>query len=112
MVEKVETSELTSSNCSAKLCEDVAFAKDLDFDAFNFDVRSAVLAEEDFVADSERHLSPVAAFQQPAGASGDDFATLRFFASGIRKNDSASRGFFRVNGLDNNAIIEGIQSHL
>jgi hypothetical protein len=97
---------------SAKLCEDVAFAEDLNFDAFDFDVRSAVLAEEDFIADGQGHLSPLAAFQQTSGAGSDDFATLRFFASGIRKNDSASCGFLCVNWLDNNAIIEGIQSHL
>ncbi len=111
MVERAETSELTSSNCSAKLGEDIALAKNFDFDAFDFDVRSAVFSEQDFVADCDRHFSAVATFQQTAWANCRDFATLRFFASSIRQDDSTSCFFFSIDRLDNNAIIKRFQSH-
>ena len=49
--------------------EDVAFAEDFDFLAIDFDFGSAVLAEEDFIADDHAHCRAVAAFEQPTGTA-------------------------------------------
>jgi hypothetical protein len=91
--------------------QDVAFAKNLDFDTIDFDVSSAVLAEQDFVTNANGDSTSFATFEQAAWANCSDSSTLWLFASGVRKNDSTSGGFFSVQWLDNYAIVERIQCH-
>jgi hypothetical protein len=96
---------------STKLGENIAFTKNLDIDTFNFDVGSAVLAEQNFVANANADSTTLTTVEQSARANCHDFATLRLFASSVRQNDSASSGFFGVDRFNNNAIVKWVQSH-
>src|SRR5262245_16866826 len=89
------------------LGQDVGFSKDLDVFAVDFDVRSAVLAVDHFVADADGELAALAVFQQLAGANGDDLAALGLFLGGVGQHDAASGALFGFDGLDNDAVIEG-----
>ena len=70
--------------------EDVTFAEDFDFLTIDFDFGSAVLAEEDFIADDDTDGRAIAAFEQPTGADSQHAAALRFFLGGIGQVNPAS----------------------
>ena len=94
-----------------ELRQDIALAKDLDFDTIDFDFSSAVFAEQNFVTNSDADCASFATFKQSSRADSSDRTALWFFASGIRQNDSASSFFFSIQWLNNNTIIERVQCH-
>src|SRR4029077_1505951 len=68
-----------------QLRQNIALAQNLDVFPIDFDVRSAVLAEQDLVADDDAHLAPVAGVEQSPRPHGLHFPALRFFLRGVRK---------------------------
>src|SRR5262249_17844268 len=89
--------------------EDIVGAEDLVFLAVEFDLGSAVFADEDAVAllNFERDL--LAVVIGLAGAEGDDNAFGRLFFSGIRNDDATFFDFFLFGGFDEDAIAERFQ---
>jgi len=74
----------------------------IDKDVFNtvdFDCRTAVLREKDFIAFFDIERNGFAIVILLASAQGDDFRLLRFFFSRIRNNDSATDLFIFLNAL-------------
>jgi hypothetical protein len=89
-----------------ELGENIALAKDLVFNAIDFDFASAVLAENHLVpnADAQRRADTV--IEQFAWSDGDDFAPLWLLFGAIRQKDTTGSGFFGFERLDNDTIIE------
>ncbi len=86
--------------------EDFGFAEDFYFVAFQLDVGAGVFAVDHFVADGNRDAAALAAFEQLAGADGNDFAALRFFLGGVGQHDAAGGAFFGFDGFDDDTIIQ------
>jgi hypothetical protein len=95
------------SSSSISFGEDVAFAEDFDVVAADFDVGAAVFAVDDFVADGDGELAPLAAVEQLAGADGKDLAALRLFLGRIGQDDATGGALLGFDGFYDDTIIEG-----
>lgn len=89
-----------------ELGENIALAKDLVFDAIDFDFASAVLAEDDLVANADAQGGADTIIEQFAWPDGDDFAPLWLFLGAVWQKDTTGGGFFGFERLDNDTIIE------
>src|SRR6056297_3051992 len=90
------------------LGQDIAFPQDFIFGSVDFDVGSAVLAVQHFIAFRHGNLTTIATFEQTTGTDSDNFATLWLLLGGIWQHDPAGGHFFCLNGGNNNTIIEWI----
>lgn len=95
-----------------QLCQDVALAKDLHLDTIHFYFAAAVTTVDHDVADSDAHLTTIAAIEQLAWANGDNLAALWLLTSRIGKHDAARCRRFCFAWLNDNSIIEGTETGL
>src|SRR5687768_14499108 len=86
--------------------EDVAGAEDEQVLAPVLDLGSAVLAEDDLVADADVERDAVAVVVDPARAHGDDLALLRLLLGGVRDDETGRGGLLGFDRLDDKAILE------
>src|SRR6187551_3366426 len=85
---------------------DVFLTHDEVFLAIDLHFGAAVLAEEDVVADLDVERADVAAFEDLALADGNDLAADRLLGRRVRDHDAARRLRFRVETLDDHAVVQ------
>ena len=87
--------------------EDVVLANDQVLSAFDVDLSTRVLGEEDFVALLHVEGLELAVVADLALAYGDDLALLGLFLGRVRDDDPAGCRFFFVESLHDEAILQG-----
>src|SRR5579871_2911728 len=96
---------------SVQYAHDVGLLHDQEFLAVELDLGSRPFAEQHAVADLEVNRNELAAFVTPARAHRGDLALRRLFLGGVRNDDAALGLFFRVDALDDDAIVQGTKFH-
>src|SRR6478672_3582370 len=81
-------------------CHDVFFAHHEQFFAADLDALAGVFTEQDAIADLDVERAHLAVFKDLAVADCQDFALIRLFRGGFRKNDAGRSFGFLVQTLD------------
>src|SRR5580693_994441 len=92
--------------------EDVALLHDEEVLAIDLHFGTRPLAEQNAVARLDVEGNQLARLVAGAGADGDDFAFLRLFFRRIGNDNSTLGLFFAVEALDDDAIMQGTESHV
>src|ERR1700685_4438031 len=90
---------------------DVFFAHDHEIFTVDFDLRSAVLAEQDLVSDLDIQGTDRAVFENLAFADRDDLSLYRLFCRRVRNHDAAWRGSLLLQTLHHDAIMKRTNLH-
>ena len=76
------------------------------------DLGAAVLAVDDGVADLDVERDDLAGLLgAAAGADGEDLALLGLLLGGVGDDQAAGGGLLGLAGLDDDAVLEGLQVH-
>src|SRR5690348_11847170 len=89
----------------------IFFAHDEQFLAIHLDLGAGVLAEQHLVAGLDTHRAHLAVFLDLAGAHGDHFALDRLLGRGIWDDDAAGGFGFRLQALDDHAVVQRTKLH-
>jgi len=90
-------------------CEDVASRQEQILLAVVLDLGSAVLAVNNDVADLDVERNALLAILiETAGAGRDDGALLGLLLGGVRDDQAGSGGLLGFEGLDQDAVLEGL----
>src|ERR1700733_4678488 len=90
---------------------DVFFAHDHEIFTVDFDLGSAVFAEQDLVADLDIQGTDRAVFENLAFTDRDDLSLYRLFCCGVRNHDAAWRGSLLLQTLHHDAIMKRTNLH-
>src|SRR5262245_25697626 len=90
---------------------DVLFTHDQELFAIHLYFRSAVLAEQDLVADLDVERTDVAVLEDLAFADCDDFALDGLLGCGVRNDDATGGGALFIESLDDHTIMKRADLH-
>src|ERR1700683_3630705 len=90
---------------------DVFFAHDHEIFTVDFDLGSAVFAEQDLVADLDIQGTDRAVFENLAFTDRDDLSLYRLFCCGVRNHDAARRGSLLLQTFHHDAIMKRTNLH-
>src|SRR6478735_592031 len=88
--------------------EDVARGEDEVLLAGVLDLGAAVLAVDDLVADADVERNAVAVVVDATRTDAQDLALLGLLLGGVRDDQAGSRGLLGLEGLDDDAVLEGL----
>src|SRR5215510_9834441 len=88
--------------------EDVAGREDQVLLTGVLDLGAAVLAVDDLVTDRDVERDAVAVVVDATGADRHDLALLGLLLGGVGDDQAGSRGLLRVERLDDDAVLEGL----
>src|SRR5215217_2993465 len=92
--------------------EHVARREDQQVVAFHRDLGAAVLAVDDGVPRLDVHGDQLTGVLRPlAGTDGEDFALLRLLLGGVGDDEAAGGRLLGFTGLDDDAVVEGLEVH-